>query len=360
MFIALFSNHDLATTQPGHTMGNAVLLFLDSSALGGIESHVLVSARQIKLHCPVRVLLWRKYRSDHPLLQLLEQSGIPYQVLDGGFFRLLRVWASLPDAVLHCHGYKANLLGRLAALLCAKQTVCSFHNGDVGQGRVRFYTWLDEFTCRFSQNIAVSQAIAERLHYRCELMPNLVDVEVNHALAPSASGVIAFVGRLEQVKRPDRFRTLAALYPEQQFCIWGEGSLHATLAIDLPANLQLKGAVPSMAPYWDGISLLVICSDHEGFPMVALEAMAQGIPVLSLPLGDLPSLIKHGENGFLAQNPAELAVYVAQWLQLSEQQKLRIRQQAKQTIVDGYSTQRLWPKLTAIYAKSLQRKQSAP
>jgi glycosyltransferase involved in cell wall biosynthesis len=345
----------VVSSKLGRAMRNSVLIFLDSSAFGGIESHVLVLARLIKLQRPVQVLLWRLYRPDHPLLQQLEQSGIRYQVLDGQFIQLWRVWKNLPDAVLHCHGYKANLLGRLAAFLLGRQLVCSFHNGDVGVGKVRFYTWLDELSSRFSQNIAVSKAIAERLRYRCEVMPNVVDINGGTTIASFTAGVIAFVGRLEQVKRPDRFSALATQFPEHPFSIWGEGSLFPQLKVNQPKNLQLRGAVSSMAAYWCQIELLVICSDHEGFPMVALEAMAEGIPVLSLPLGDLPTLIKHGENGFLAKNTEELSFYLSKWFQLSERQRLMLRQQARQTIVDGYSTQKLWPKLSDFYAKTLKR-----
>jgi hypothetical protein len=39
---------------------------------------------------------------------------------------------------------------------------------------------------------------------------------------------------------------------------------------------------------------LVICSDHEGIPMSALEALARGIPVFGFRVGGLPELITPG------------------------------------------------------------------
>ena len=44
---------------------------------------------------------------------------------------------------------------------------------------------------------------------------------------------------------------------------------------------------------------LVFCSTYEGFGMVALEAMSQGLPVIATPVGCARQLIKDGETGLL-------------------------------------------------------------
>jgi glycosyltransferase involved in cell wall biosynthesis len=46
-------------------------------------------------------------------------------------------------------------------------------------------------------------------------------------------------------------------------------------------------------------NLLIITSDTEGFPMVVMEAMANGCTILATPVGDIPLHIKNKENGFL-------------------------------------------------------------
>lgn len=325
-----------------------VFILLDSSAVGGIESHVLMLARTLRPHCEVSVLLWRQYQVEHPLVRQLEGDGICCQTLNGSFYRLYQLLASRQDAILHCHGYKANLLGRLWAFCTGRRCVCTFHNGDIGQGRLRLYTRLDEITARFSKNIAVSKQIAQRLSAHCTLLPNAVELTPFH-LSVSSRKAIAFVGRLETVKRPDRFLQLAAAFPSQAFAVWGSGSLMPELAQTKSANVELYGAVPSMQPYWAEIDLLVICSDHEGLPMVALEGMAQGVPVLSLPLGDLPVLIKHGKNGLLAPTPSDLKGLVQQWLHASEDFKLSMRLQARRTIEQEYSSEQYWLRLANVY-----------
>lgn len=44
---------------------------------------------------------------------------------------------------------------------------------------------------------------------------------------------------------------------------------------------------------------MVMASDYEAFPLVAIEAMACGLPVFSTPVDGMIELIKPGENGFL-------------------------------------------------------------
>ncbi len=59
---------------------------------------------------------------------------------------------------------------------------------------------------------------------------------------------------------------------------------------------------------FSNISLLVVSSSREGFPLVIMEAMEQGIPVLSSNVGSVSEHLIDGENGFLA--PIEAGKYV--------------------------------------------------
>ena len=73
-------------------------------------------------------------------------------------------------------------------------------------------------------------------------------------------------------KRPDRARELAAAAGAQL--------------------LALGRVAPSEVPYWvNAANAVVVPSDHEGFGLAALEALACDVPVLATPVGNHPAAL---------------------------------------------------------------------
>jgi glycosyltransferase involved in cell wall biosynthesis len=61
--------------------------------------------------------------------------------------------------------------------------------------------------------------------------------------------------------------------------------------------------------------ILVITSSEEGFPMVVMEAMAQGCIILATPVGDLPHHIRQGENGFIFSSTVDEGTVISEMLE---------------------------------------------
>lgn len=113
---------------------DSVWLLLDSSGIGGIETHVWHLAEALRSRGrPVRVVFLADH-GPHPLFDRLEAAQHRVTRLGGSFGDLLHALREQRPGVLHTHGYKAGILGRLAARLAGIPVVSTFHAGEPGRG----------------------------------------------------------------------------------------------------------------------------------------------------------------------------------------------------------------------------------
>jgi glycosyltransferase involved in cell wall biosynthesis len=55
----------------------------------------------------------------------------------------------------------------------------------------------------------------------------------------------------------------------------------------------------ALMAYYTTTRVFLLTSDYEGLPMVVLEAMVHGLPIVATAVGDMEDLVKHGINGYL-------------------------------------------------------------
>ena len=328
---------------------NKIWLLLDSSKGGGIESHVLQLAEGLQQHGQIVEVVFLTDYGEHPMHAALLKLSIKYRVLNGRFKGLYKTLKKEQPSVVHTHGYKAGIFGRLAAKLARIPSISTYHAGEIGSGKLALYDWLDRITAGFANKVfAVSPLIAKRLPGKTEVFNNFVN---STHLTDSRGKQIAFVGRVSNEKGPDYFMTLATLLPTLNFHLYGDGpQLPELQACKLP-NLHLHGQQDDMALVWPNIGLLVMPSRFEGLPMAALEAMARGIPVVAFNVGALHRLIEPECNGWLIEpgSVKELSNYVNRWSHFDIQQKLAFKIACKQTIKAKFSSDIAIPKLVANY-----------
>lgn len=339
-----------------------IWLLLDSRSFGGIETHVLELAKGLIAHeHQVKVIFTNDYQPKPPLEAALKECSISTMTLSQSYpntHPLLRLkeaiysaeQTSQRPAVIHAHGYKGNLLARMTRLIGstnAIRIVSSFHAGETPKGRVRLYDALDRFSAFLSeQRICVSRTIQSKLPYRSVLVKNFVP---KAPLVSLNSRSVAFVGRLSEEKGPDTFVEMATHFPKHNFHIYGSGPMESLLKEIAPQNVQFHGHQSNMNKVWQGIDLLLITSRYEGLPMAALEAMSRGIPVISFELGELPSVIDTGSNGWIVSSPYTMRTTLDTWLTLSDAKRSQIKYQAQQTIELNYSTDVVIPTMLEVY-----------
>ncbi len=326
-----------------------IWIVLDSRKPGGIETHVLQLATGLAGHgVPVRVLFMAEY-GDHPLHTLLQREQIAFDCLNGGQLDLYRRLKQERPYLIHTHGYKAGIVGRISARLRGIPVCSTYHAGEIAGGRVALYDLLDRLSAPLAGAVlAVSQEIARRLPVPATVLNNFIQMPPR----PDRRGDrIAFVGRLSPEKGADRFLDLATAFPMEQFHIYGDGPLGGQLRRQATENVVFHGQQPSMEPTWSHIGLLVMPSRYEGLPMAALEAMGRGIPVLASRVGNLPELIENGRNGWLVDSGDhdQLTALVSQWFDLDGNRRQNLSLTVRKTIKEAFSSEAVIPCILAIY-----------
>jgi glycosyltransferase involved in cell wall biosynthesis len=134
------------------------------------------------------------------------------------------------------------------------------------------------------------------------------------------SRTVIFVGRLHPVKGVqyliEAMTIVHQRMPDIKLIIVGDGTERSNLKrlveeLDLNDCIQFLGQVPQerIPEVMHQADVFVLPSLSEGFPVVLLEAMASGLPVIATSVRGIPDIIGEGKNGHLVnvKRPDEIA-----------------------------------------------------
>jgi glycosyltransferase involved in cell wall biosynthesis len=307
---------------------------------GGLERVVrgLASGLSAKGHEVTIVATVPPGRRNHPFLATIGALGLPHEIIEVTGRGYLREIGEVTDRleswgteILHTHGYRPDVIGAVAARRAGVAMVATVHGYTGGGLRNRFYEWLQRRAMAFpAAVIAVSVPLMDELRRsgvsesRLHLVRNAWTpsrAELDRTAARSALGIetelpiAGWIGRVTYEKGPDVF--LAALRQV------APGSLEARILGDGPERARLEGSptavpvrwlgvVPEADRYLKALSLIVQSSRTEGTPMVLLEAMAAGLPIVATAVGGVPDLLGPDEAILVpAEDPSALASAIA-------------------------------------------------
>jgi len=186
-------------------------------------------------------------------------------------------------------------------------------------------------------NALVVLTKADYLYYnnflpRVYRIPNFIE-KIPDQHTCDADRTIMAIGRLTYQKGFDTlinsFKLVNEMYPNWKLIIYGEGECRDELILQtkkaqLDQVVSLPGETSNVSEALKGAAIFVLSSRFEGFPLVLLEAMSQGICCVSFNISGVNELIIDNKNGSLVQagNARQLAERI---LMLIESHELRSR-----------------------------------
>lgn len=152
-----------------------------------------------------------------------------------------------------------------------------------------------------------------------------------------------------------------AKVPHARLFIFGEGELAPKLkslvvTLGISDSCTFKGFEPDMKGVFAGLDLFVLPSLAEGLPMVLLEAMACGKPVVATNIAGNREVITPDTDGLLVKpgDIGDLANALIRLLQ-SPELALRLGTSARQTVLKRFSVDRMISETDILYQNLLAR-----
>jgi len=303
---------------------------IDSLAQGGAETLVCNIIENTSIEHTVCY-----FKDNHALVERVRDAGgttvdleqsFPYDVRS--VVRLFQVLRRHDPDLLHAHLPYARSIGRpVGTVTGVGSIVTTYHNPIIAErGMLSYY--LEPIVGRTEDvSVTVSDGIrrgfAERFPGRnWRTIHNGIDVtefarkvenapkeELRSELSiDEGTAMLVTVGRyVPQKSQKTLIRAMPEILderPDTHLLVvgWGplESELRATATeLGISRSVTITGRVPTVHEYYALADLFVISSSYEGFGIVAVEAMAAGLPVVGTDVTGLEEIIVDGETGYL-------------------------------------------------------------
>jgi glycosyltransferase involved in cell wall biosynthesis len=318
------------------TSALSVVHVLAPALVGGLESVVSALAiGQRGAGCDVHVVTLEQQGTSEPHLhEVLRGAGVPVERIWVESHRYARERAQFGESlrrlrpdVVHAHGCRADVVHSGVARRMGIARVSTIHGiTNERDLKGRLYHWLEQRALRnFEAVVAVSRPLGAVLHKRgvrrdrLHVVPNaytgrsapLARSEARATLGiHDGHRVIGWVGRLGREKGADiMLAALPRLPADHALSIIGagpEGERLRALArsLGIESRVTWHGSIADAGRLMAAFDVFALSSRTEGTPIVLLEAMAAGTPIVATDVGGVADVISSREGTLV---PAERA-----------------------------------------------------
>lgn len=227
---------------------------------------------------------------------------------------LRRLYKKYKPDIIHLHSSKAGTLGRI--VFPTKKTVYTVHGFDSIRLAFRKFLPIERYLQHFCKAIIGVSKYDEK-NLIAESIRNNVSTIYNGISVPDCSKmsdidvfnqdkkIILTIARVAPPKRTDLFVDVARLLPQYNF-VWIGNQREVTEFGELPSNCHFLGNIPNAGAFCSKADLLMLPSNYEGLPMVILEAMSFGKPVVASNVGGVSEIVRNDVNGYALENNPQL------------------------------------------------------
>ena len=335
-----------------------IVQLVDTLDRGGLEKMVLdLAAAQkaaghwVSIYC----LIGRGVLAD-----AAAAAGIPVVCFDkkpgfspATFLHVARQLRADWAGAIHTHNPGVHHYGAVGAKLAGVRAVINTRHSPLdSKGRPyqeRYFRWVAGWT---DAVVYVSANTREALApgSTAPVIPNGIPLDPFHKRQAAPGSLrparmrFGTVGRLVPAKAHtvllDAFAIVARQLPGAELTILGYGALEAALrkqivALGLQARVRLEAASgDAVADGLAGFDIFVLSSVNEGLPLVILEALAAGLPIVSTRVGGVPEVAPESEVAWYCE-PGKAEALAAIMLKAAASPDLATRGAAARTLAFG-------------------------
>lgn len=261
------------------------------------------------------------------------EESLPVTILDAkghgsalrGLDGLRSYLRAHPGTLVHTHGFKANVVGRIARSMGAPMAglVATSHGFDYSAARLYAYNAIDRITSPASDVVTMpDESMLKRFPARAhaKFIPNAIPDRPLPTPEERARGrkrfgwadadyVAGAMGRVSLAKGvPELIEAANASAPPVRWAIAGVGPLQSTIDACDPARVVAVGYVSPSDDYIAAIDVYLQPSRSEGLSLSLLQAMRAAKPIVATRVNATVLAIRDGVDGILVEprRPAAL------------------------------------------------------
>ena len=286
------------------------------------------------------------------------------------FTTLVKEIRKFKPHIIHTHTAKAGFLGRIASIISLQPSVRvhTFH-GHLLNGYFGFFKRTLVVIAEKSLAFATQQLLAVGDKVRQDLLEARIGSKKKFGLMPPGLAIgnlsskkdaltffgldnerlqCAFIGRITQIKRPDRFLDVVSEIKKRQinldFFIAGDGELlEACRERILAENLPVKvlGWQSNIEKVLSAADIVVLTSDNEGTPLSLIQAGMAGLPVVSTNVGSVPEVVLDNATGLITSLDVQEIADALEKLVTDKDLRERLGHAAQEFTLANFGVQRL-------------------